>query len=55
MSVPVSSDHPSLNLAQAVLLVAYELSRAEYRDSESKSQPDIKPIRLVPHEETNSA
>lgn len=51
MSVPVSSDHPSLNLAQAVLLVAYELSRAEYRDSESKSQPDIKPIRLVPHEE----
>jgi TrmH family RNA methyltransferase len=49
MSIPVSSNHPSLNLAQAVLLVAYELSRAEYRESESKSQTGIKPIRLVPH------
>ena len=50
MSIPVSSDHPSLNLAQAVLLVAYELSRAEYRGPQL-SQSDIKPIRLVPHEE----
>jgi TrmH family RNA methyltransferase len=51
MSIPVSSDHPSLNLAQAVLLVAYELSRAEYRESEFKSQTGIKPVRLVPHAE----
>jgi len=49
MSIPVSSEQPSLNLAQAVLIVAYELSRADYRDSE----PDTKPVRLVPHEDMN--
>lgn len=51
MSIPVSSEQPSLNLAQAVLLVAYELSRAEYRESESRSGSDVKPVRLVPHAE----
>jgi len=47
MSIPVSSEQPSLNLAQAVLIVAYELSRAEFRESD----PDVKPVRLVSHEE----
>ncbi|MGO9378301.1 MAG: RNA methyltransferase [Dissulfurispiraceae bacterium] len=50
MSIPASNDHPSLNLAQAVLIVAYELSRAEYRESEEMSQADIKFVRLVHHD-----
>jgi TrmH family RNA methyltransferase len=33
LSIPVSSEQPSLNLGQAVLIVAYELSCAEYRKS----------------------
>ncbi len=45
LSIPADNRHPSLNLSQAVLIVAYELSRAEY--DESGSTVDI----LVPHAE----
>lgn len=51
MSIPVSCEHPSLNLAQAVLIVAYELSCVECRHSELNSRRDVKPTRLVPHNE----
>ncbi len=46
LSIPVSDQQPSLNLAQAVLLVAYELSRAEYRGTENNDR-----AVLVPHEQ----
>jgi TrmH family RNA methyltransferase len=46
LSIPADSRHPSLNLAQAVLIVAYELSRAEYEEPES-GQNDL----LVYHDE----
>jgi TrmH family RNA methyltransferase len=51
LSIPTNSEHPSLNLAQAVLIVAYELSRAEYRESESYGKSSLAPVRLVRHEE----
>jgi TrmH family RNA methyltransferase len=38
VSIPADSEHPSLNLSQAVLIVAYELSRVEYRQAESRSR-----------------
>jgi len=48
LSIPANAEHPSLNLAQAVLVVAYELSRAEYR----KAAPSARVNEvLVSHEE----
>ncbi len=35
LSIPADSRHPSLNLSQAVLIVAYELSRVEFEEQES--------------------
>lgn len=48
ISIPANTEHPSLNLAQAVLIIAYELSRAEYR---SKSKRVSGAEALVSHEE----
>lgn len=50
MTIPSSSRQPSLNLAQAVLITAYELSKAEYGRSESAGQPMKKTV-LVDHGE----
>lgn len=44
MTIPSSKKQPSLNLAQAVLIIAYELSRAEYLPSnEQKPEKDVSP------------
>jgi TrmH family RNA methyltransferase len=54
ITIPTSDEQPSLNLAQAVLIVAYELSKAEYKSQESKvkSQELREEKRiLVNHEE----
>lgn len=54
INIPTSKEQPSLNLAQAVLIVAYELSKAEYKSQESgvKSQELREEKRiLVNHEE----
>ncbi|MFZ5996538.1 MAG: RNA methyltransferase [Nitrospirota bacterium] len=32
LTIPSSREHPSLNLSHAIIVVAYELSRAEYRE-----------------------
>ncbi len=48
VSIPASSEHPSLNLSQAILIVAYELSRAEYRQPESGGKGKEE---LVTHDE----
>ena len=48
LSIPANAEHPSLNLAQAVLVVAYELSRTEYRKPASASM--VNEV-LVSHEE----
>jgi TrmH family RNA methyltransferase len=48
LSIPANVEHPSLNLSQAVLVVAYELSRAEYRKPASDSR--VNEV-LVSHEE----
>ncbi len=45
MTIPSSKDQPSLNLAHAVLIIAYELSKAEHR-AEAVAFP-----RLVNHKE----
>lgn len=47
ITIPTSKEQPSLNLAQAVLIVAYELSKAEYKSQESREEERI----LVNHEE----
>lgn len=48
ISIPANAEHPSLNLAQAVLIIAYELSRAEYRAMvKHAGGPEV----LVSHEE----
>lgn len=47
LSIPSSKDQPSLNLAQAVLIVSYELSKAEY----AKEKPARKRADLVRHED----
>ncbi|WP_333655224.1 RNA methyltransferase [Dissulfurispira sp.] len=54
ITIPTSKEQPSLNLAQAVLIVAYELSKAEYKSQESRvrSRELRKEKRiLVNHEE----
>ncbi len=51
LSIPANSEHPSLNLSQAVLIVAYELSRVDYRESESYGKASLASVRLVCHEE----
>jgi len=51
LCIPANSEHPSLNLAQAVLIVAYELSRAEYGVSESDGKASLVPALLIRHEE----
>lgn len=49
LSVPTSAAHPSLNLAQAVLLVAYELQTA------SLGSRKAEPAGLATHEEQGAA
>lgn len=46
LNIPANKEQPSLNLAQAVLIVAYELSGAGFESSDSK-----KFQKLVKHEE----
>jgi TrmH family RNA methyltransferase len=47
ITIPTSDEQPSLNLAQAVLIVAYELSKAEYKSQELSEEKRI----LVNYEE----
>ncbi|MDI6729190.1 MAG: RNA methyltransferase [Thermodesulfovibrionales bacterium] len=47
ITIPTSKEQPSLNLAQAVLIVAYELSKAEYKSQQLRGEKRI----LVNHEE----
>jgi TrmH family RNA methyltransferase len=51
LTIPANNEHPSLNLAQAVLIVAYELSRAEYRKSEYEVTSHGGASALVSHKE----
>ncbi len=44
LTIPAHRDHPSLNLSHAVIIVAYELSRAQYREDAVKDVP-TKPKR----------
>jgi TrmH family RNA methyltransferase len=57
ITIPTSKEQPSLNLAQAVLIVAYELSKAEYKSQESRvGGQELKEEKriLVNHEELMS-
>jgi len=53
ITIPSSKEQPSLNLAQAVLIVAYELSKAEYKqNTEGRSQKsEHEKISLINYEE----
>lgn len=51
MTVPTSKDQPSLNLSHAVMIIAYELSRAEFRHSPAGTPAEGNRARLVHHEE----
>lgn len=59
ITIPTSKEQPSLNLAQAVLLIAYELSKVEYRrqrteDRAQRTEDRFKrsdSIQLIDHEE----
>jgi TrmH family RNA methyltransferase len=57
LTIPSSKIQPSLNLSQAVLITAYELSKAEYslqgREPESPFSPDAQ-SSLVRHEELST-
>ncbi len=50
MTIPASSKQPSLNLAQAVLIIAYELSKAGFKRQKKES----KEIPLISHNELSS-
>jgi TrmH family RNA methyltransferase len=56
MTVPASREQPSLNLAQAVLIIAYEISKAGIKGSGSKGKSDnddllfANPSKLVKQE-----
>jgi len=39
LTIPANKEHPSLNLSHAVMVVAYELSRAQYREDTSDKEP----------------
>jgi TrmH family RNA methyltransferase len=47
LSIPADPEQPSLNLAQAVLIIAYELSRAEYRGAAAVGRTEP----LISHQE----
>jgi TrmH family RNA methyltransferase len=52
ITIPTSKEQPSLNLAQAVLIVAYELSKSEYSVQQSAvSSQKSKAERLSSHNE----
>ena len=44
LTIPADREHPSLNLSHAVMVVAYELSRAQYRQDAVRHAP-LKPKR----------
>lgn len=50
LTIPTSREQPSLNLSHAVLLMAYELSRAEHRDPQAPLAGRDR-TRLVDHVE----
>ncbi len=39
LTIPADREHPSLNLSHAVMVVAYELSRAQYRENAVQDVP----------------
>ncbi len=39
LTIPAEREHPSLNLSHAVMVVAYELSRAQYREDAVQDVP----------------
>ena len=39
LTIPADREHPSLNLSHAVMVVAYELSRAQYREDAVQDEP----------------
>ncbi len=49
MTIPASKKAPSLNLAQSVLLVSYELHMAEEALFSDRDSIDVPPLRLVSH------
>jgi TrmH family RNA methyltransferase len=53
MTIPANREHPSLNLAQAVVIIAYELSKAENRESSESSGNLLfaNPPNLINHKE----
>jgi TrmH family RNA methyltransferase len=50
ITIPTSKEQPSLNLAQAVLIVAYELSKAEYAEDKGQGA-EGEGQKLVDHED----
>lgn len=42
LTIPADSEHPSLNLSHAVMVVAYELSMAHYREEPGETAPKSK-------------
>lgn len=57
LTIPADKEHPSLNLSHAVMVVAYELSRAQYRkESAPESLPKSKSRRnaIVTHGELDA-
>lgn len=48
MTIPANKKHPSLNLAHAVMIIAYELSKAGIKASESKGNDDDESLLFAP-------
>jgi TrmH family RNA methyltransferase len=54
ITIPTSKEQPSLNLSQAVLIVAYELAKAEYRTQKTEGRnhkSEYERISLVNYEQ----
>jgi len=57
LTIPANKEHPSLNLSHAVAVVAYELSRVQYRREPIPDSPPLKSCRrngLISHGELNA-
>jgi TrmH family RNA methyltransferase len=44
MTIPASRKQPSLNLAQAVMIIAYELSKAGIKGAKTKRESGVEPL-----------
>lgn len=54
LTIPTSKEQPSLNLAQAVLIIAYELSKSEYRTQKTEDRnqkSEYETISLINNEQ----